>query len=96
MSRLIYDDRKKTLNQHPKLTSKKVIHKFCIAWNLNLDKPVNVFYKNSKRQPTSLDTPFFTVDYEKGEWYIGYVDESYNAKYAIIDDVTGRIDISQR
>lgn len=96
MSRLLYDDRAKPINNKPKLSLQKVLDKFCLAWNLKLTDPINVFYKNSKRQPTSNDTPFFTIDFEKGDWYIGFVDDNFKAKYAVIDDLTGRIDISQR
>jgi hypothetical protein len=88
----------------PKLTPIKIIKKFMITYDIKLKGNPPIYYAwETKRQPKWYeddngiypDKPYFTIDYDKnnGEWYIGYIVDIDNRKFARIDDITGRCDI---
>ena len=88
----------------PKLTPIKAIQKFMIVHDIKFRESPPVYYSwDEKRQPKWIETqygwfpeePYITVDYdiEKREWYIGFIIDPENRKFATIDDITGRCDI---
>jgi hypothetical protein len=87
-----------------KLTPIKAIKKFVIAHGIKPNKNTPIYYAwESERQPKWIqddigiypEKPYFTVDFDMniGEWYVGYITNYQDRKFATIDDITGRCDI---